>query len=50
LDFRGFRAWIANDLNVTEQSENGSCRVTICCEDGGDFPGDWDDLVLAVEW
>ena len=21
----------------------------ICCEDGGDFPGDWDDLRITVE-
>ena len=43
--------WIVNDLNVrSEIADNGDHKVTIYCEDGGDFPGDWDDLVVTTSW
>jgi hypothetical protein len=42
--------WIVNDLNVRSEVEDGGCKVTVQCEDGGDFPGDWDDLVVTLSW
>lgn len=42
--------WVVSDLNVTQSEADGRHQVLICCEDGGDFPGDWDDLRVTVEW
>jgi hypothetical protein len=43
--------WIVNDLNIrSEFAEDGAGKVVIHCEDGGDFPGDWDDLVVTLSW
>lgn len=42
--------WIVNDLNVRSEVVDGECRISIRCEDGGDFPGDWDDLVVTLSW
>lgn len=42
--------WIVNDLNVHSELAEGECKIQIRCEDGGDFPGDWDDLVVTLSW
>jgi hypothetical protein len=42
--------WVVSDLNVCAESEEGERRVVINCEDGGDFPGSWDDLILRFSW
>jgi hypothetical protein len=42
--------WIVNDLNVRSEASDGERRITVHCEDGGDFPGDWDDLVVTLTW
>ena len=47
----GGAGWINCDLNVAEGSDDGSnAKVTIRCEDGGDMPGDWEDLVIVLAW
>lgn len=44
-------SWINCDLNVAEETDEGShTKVTIRCEDGGDMPGDWEDLVIELGW
>lgn len=43
-------SWIVNDLNVRSEMDGDRRRVIIKCEDGGDFPGDWDDLVVTLSW
>jgi hypothetical protein len=42
--------WVVSDLNVRTESEEGERRVTASCEDGGDFPGSWDDLIVRLSW
>lgn len=42
--------WVVSDLNVSQSDPDGVHRVLIRCEDGGDFPGDWDDLRVTIEW
>lgn len=42
--------WVVSDMNVTQDDSDGRHRVLIRCEDGGDFPGDWDDLKVTLEW
>jgi hypothetical protein len=42
--------WVVSDLNVSHREEEGKVKVLIRCEDGGDFPGDWDDLKVGIEW
>lgn len=42
--------WVVSDCNVIRSQSEGRHRVLICGEDGGDFPGDWDDLRVSVEW
>jgi hypothetical protein len=42
--------WVVSDLNVRAESEQGERHVVISCEDGGDFPGSWDDLVVRLSW
>jgi hypothetical protein len=42
--------WVVSDMNVTQEDVDGQHRVMIRCEDGGDFPGDWDDLKITLEW
>jgi hypothetical protein len=41
---------VVSDLNVRAESEQGERHVVISCEDGGDFPGSWDDLVVRLSW
>lgn len=42
--------WIVSDMNVNQSEDESSIHVQIRCEDGGDFPGDWNDLVVDLEW
>ena len=42
--------WVVSDLNIAADSIDGERRIVIRCEDGGDFPGSWDDLVLRFTW
>jgi hypothetical protein len=42
--------WVVSDMNVCCEEADGVQRVLIRCEDGGDFPGDWDDLKVSLEW
>lgn len=42
--------WVVSDLDVCAESEEGERRILIRCEDGGDFPGSWDDLVVRFSW
>jgi len=42
--------WVVSDFNVTQSESEGRQQVLICCEDGGDFPGDWNDLRITVDW
>jgi hypothetical protein len=42
--------WVVSDLNVCAESDAGERRIVVRCEDGGDFPGSWDDLVVTLSW
>jgi hypothetical protein len=42
--------WVVSDLNICAESAEGERRIVIRCEDGGDFPGSWDDLVIRFGW
>lgn len=42
--------WVVNDINVCSEVEGGERRVVIRYEDGGDFPSDWNDLILTLTW
>jgi len=42
--------WIVNDLNVCADQDDGERRIVIKCEDGGNFPLDWNDLVVTLRW
>lgn len=42
--------WVVSDVNASQSDADGRHQVLIRCEDGGDFPGDWDDLRVSVEW
>jgi hypothetical protein len=47
----GGSGWINCDLNVAEELDDaGNAKVTIKCEDGGEVPGDWEDLVVELGW
>jgi hypothetical protein len=41
---------VVSDLNVSRSEADGKVRILIRCEDGGDFPSDWNDLHVTVEW
>ncbi len=42
--------WVVSDVNASQSDADGRHQVLIRCEDGGDFPGDWDDLRVTIEW
>lgn len=42
--------WVVSDLNVRSEDDDEEHRVIVQCEDGGDLPGDWDDLVVTLSW
>jgi hypothetical protein len=40
---------MVSDLDVRAKSEEGERRVILTCEDGGDFPGSLDDLIVQPQ-
>ncbi len=42
--------WVVSDVNASQADPDGKHQVLIRCEDGGDFPGDWNDLRVTIEW